>query len=258
MKLNQVSAQLYTIRDYLKTPADIAVSMKKIRAIGYRSVQVSGMGPIDEKELAKILDGEGLVCCATHEGTATILNEPRKIVDRLGKLSCAFTAIPHPGNLLDGTMQSVDKFTAAINAAGKVLADAGMTLTYHNHNNEFRKIDGKTVLELIYDKTNPKYLQGEIDTYWVQAGGANPTSWCKKLTGRLPLLHLKDFGMNDQNQGVFREIGQGNLEWETILPQAQKGGCKWYIIEQDGNWADGDPFKSLEISFKYMKEKWAQ
>ncbi|RKX34780.1 MAG: sugar phosphate isomerase/epimerase, partial [Verrucomicrobia bacterium] len=44
MKINQVAAQLYTLRDHIKTPADIAASMKKVREIGYTAVQVSGMG----------------------------------------------------------------------------------------------------------------------------------------------------------------------------------------------------------------------
>ena len=62
MKLGKknLAAQLYTIREYTKTPKDIAESMKKIKAIGYDAVQISGLGPIDNKELASILDGEGL------------------------------------------------------------------------------------------------------------------------------------------------------------------------------------------------------
>ena len=46
MKVNQVAAQLYTIRDFTKTPANVALSMRKIRSIGFTAVQVSGMGAI--------------------------------------------------------------------------------------------------------------------------------------------------------------------------------------------------------------------
>ena len=88
MKLKQVAAQLYTIRDHLKTPSDIAKSLKRVSDIGYQAVQISGMGPIDESELVKILDGEGLVCCATHENGNMILNEPEKVIERLRKLDC--------------------------------------------------------------------------------------------------------------------------------------------------------------------------
>ena len=61
MSDSRIGAQLYTLREFTKTPADIAETMKKVREIGYEAVQVSGMGPIDPKELKKIVDGEGLV-----------------------------------------------------------------------------------------------------------------------------------------------------------------------------------------------------
>ena len=61
MKLSQVALQLYTLRDYTKTPADIRHTLKKVRAIGYEAVQASGMGPIDDAELVEILDRKSVV-----------------------------------------------------------------------------------------------------------------------------------------------------------------------------------------------------
>ena len=43
MDKKMLAAQLYTIRDYMKTPQEeIYVSLKKIKDIGYDAVQVSG------------------------------------------------------------------------------------------------------------------------------------------------------------------------------------------------------------------------
>lgn len=258
MKLEQVAAQLYTIRDYLKTPDEIDASMKKIRDIGYPAVQVSGMGPIPEADLMAILGKYGLTCCATHEGTDAILNTTDSVIARLKALSCKYTAVPHPGNLIGNTMESMTAFCEAMDKAGKAMADAGLVLTYHNHNNEFQKIGGKTILEWIYELTDAANLQGEIDTYWVQAGGGNPAAWCHTLYSRLPLLHLKDYGVNEQNQGCFREVGYGNLDWDDILESAADAGCEWYIVEQDANWTDNDPFKSLEMSFEFLNENYIE
>jgi sugar phosphate isomerase/epimerase len=88
MKVTQLAAQLFTCRDILKTPAEIAATLRRVRAVGYQAVQVSGMGPIAEDELLRILDGEGLVCCATHEPGDKILNDPQAVVERLQKLRC--------------------------------------------------------------------------------------------------------------------------------------------------------------------------
>ena len=73
MKASQIAAQLYTVRDFLKTPADIHVSLKKVAAIGFRAVQVSGMGPIPETELASACKDLGLTICSTHEDGAKIV-----------------------------------------------------------------------------------------------------------------------------------------------------------------------------------------
>ncbi len=252
MKINQVAAQLYTVRDYLKTPKDIEITLKKIRKIGYLAVQVSGMGPIPEEDLMKILKDNGLICCATHESSEQILNEPEKVVERLEKLKCKYTSYPYPANVIMDSVKDVKKFAKKLNSAGKVLYQSKQVLTYHNHHIEFQKVGEKTVLELIYNETNPQYLQGEIDTYWVQYGGGNPTDWCNRLKKRLPLIHLKDYKITKDCKIDFAEIGSGNLDWKTIIPAAEKSGCKWFIVEQDT--CPGDPVDSLKKSFHFIQE----
>ena len=253
MKITQVAAQLYTLRDFLKTPADIATSLTKVRAIGYQAVQVSGMGAIAEEELVKICRDNGLTICATHEGSNKILDEPQAIVARLQKLSCKYTAYPFPGGIQFETLAQMKEFAARLNAAGKVLHDAGQVLTYHNHQTEFRRIRNKPALEWIYKYTDPQYLQAEPDTFWLQNGGADPVAWCKKLKNRLPLLHMKDYTINASNQPTFAEVGNGNLNWKKIIAAAEKSGCQWFIVEQDT--CPGDPFDSLRQSFEYIQAK---
>ncbi len=119
MKIEQIALQTYTIRNALKTPADIAASLKKVAAIGYRAIQVSGMGPIDEKELVSITDGEGLRICATHEPSGTILDEPEKVVDRLRALGCEITAYPAPKGIDFGSADAVHALIEKLNRSGR-------------------------------------------------------------------------------------------------------------------------------------------
>ena len=49
MKLSQVAAQLYTLRDHLKTPEDMKKTLKRVHEIGFQAVQLSGLGPIAEE-----------------------------------------------------------------------------------------------------------------------------------------------------------------------------------------------------------------
>lgn len=253
MKLHQVAAQLYTLRDYLKTPADIAASLEKVADIGYRAVQISGMGPIPEADLVRICRDNGLSICATHENGQTILNEPAKVIARLQALGCRHTAYPYPAGVALESLQDIRAFAARLNEAGKVLAEAGLTLSYHNHHIEFRRVAGKPILGWIYELTEPRYLKAEPDTYWIQVGGGEPTDWCRRLSGRLPLLHMKDYAIvPPDNKVTFAEVGNGNLNWPAIVAAAEAGGCEWFIVEQDT--CAGDPFDSLRQSFQFIKD----
>jgi len=250
MRIEQVAVQTYTVREFCKTPTDIAESFKKISDIGYHAVQTSGLGPISNKELRQIADDQGLEICATHEPGKEILDNPEGVAEKLQELGCEYTAFPHPGDVDMTDVNAVLKLAAKLDHAGEVLAKAGKVLTYHNHACEFQLAGSDLALELIYDYTRPAYLKGEIDTYWVQYGGGDPVNWCYQLSGRLPLLHMKDYGIID-NQITFTEIGNGNLNWPAIITAAEEGGCEWYIVEQDRTPAD--PFDSLLDSFEFIK-----
>ena len=248
MKKSQIAAQLWTVRNFLKTPGDIAATLAKIKKSGFDAVQLSGLGPIDDLELVKILDGEGLICCATHEDGAWIVNETDAVIEHLRRINCKYTAYAWP-HIIPESAGEAKELAARLESAAVKMAAAGQILTYHNHDIEFMKLDGRLLLDHLYD--NAPHLQGELDTYWVQAGGDNPTSWINKLKGRLPLLHLKDYGIIDRH-AVMMPIGSGNLEWRCILPAAESAGTEWFIIEQDV--CQIDPFDSLKLSLDFLIE----
>lgn len=250
MKTTQLAAQLYTCRSILKTPSEIATTLRRIRAAGYHAVQVSGMGPIAEDELVRILDGEGLLCCATHEPGDKILTDPLAVVERLQKLNCQFTAYPFPAGVDFGDPDSIELLISGLEASASILALHGLGLCYHNHHQEFRKLKALTILERIFQ--GAPHLLGEPDTYWVQYGGGDPVAMCERLAGRLPLIHLKDFVINHENLPTFCEVGAGNLDFPRIIQAAEKSGCQWFIVEQDST--PGDPVDSLAQSFRYLME----
>ena len=252
MHISQVAVQLYTLRDHCRTPADIATTLKRVAAIGYQAVQVSGIGPIAEDELVAIARGEGLVLCATHEPGDVILNEPARVVDRLARLGCRYTAYPYPSGIDFQNPADLDRLITGLDAAGALLRQHGQTLCYHNHALEFARVGDQSILELIYARTAAENLQGEIDTYWVQAGGDDPVKWCRRLHGRLPLLHLKDLARNAEGQPVFAEVGHGTLDIAGIIAAAEESGCEWFIVEQDT--CPGDPFASIQLSFEYLRD----
>jgi sugar phosphate isomerase/epimerase len=256
--LSSIAVQLFTVREHCNDAASLAATARKLSAIGFRAVQVSGVGPIDPVEIRRICDGEGLVICATHESGKRIVEETAAVADRLAALGCGITAYPWP-HLPLTTLDEVKALAAALDTAGEQLAARGVTLCYHNHDIEFRRFAGRTALEWIYGLTRPAFVQGEPDMFWVQRGGGSPVDWCRRLVGRLPILHLKDFAFQLGDDGQARQfpmcmVGDGNLDWPAILSAARDAGCRWYAIELDDTFGE-DPFTALARGFAYLRDR---
>lgn len=249
MSQSVLAAQLYTLRDFTKTPPDIAQTLKRVKALGYEAVQLSALGPIAPSELKKILDGEGLTVCATHIGFDRMQNEPQAVIDEHRLLNCKYVAI---GSLPQGyrTAEGYRRFARDASQAAHRLAEGGLIFAYHNHSFELEKFDGRTALEILYSESDPDVFMSEIDTYWIQHGGGDPAAWIRKLKGRAPVVHLKDMVMRGREQ-LMAEVGEGNMNWPAILDACRAAGAVWYIVEQDV--CQRDPFESLGISLRNLR-----
>jgi len=147
-----------------------------------------------------------------------------------------------PGELhnKDGYLKVAEEFNKII---GKI-KENGLILGYHNHGIEFERYEGKTGLEILLE--NCPELQAEIDTYWVQYGGGDPSYWIEKYKERVSQVHFKDMGII-KNQQVMPPIGNGNLNWERIIKICKKAKVKYVLVEMDRPTCD--PFEALKISF---------
>jgi sugar phosphate isomerase/epimerase len=247
----QLAAQLYTVREFTKTPADIAQTMKKVKELGYDAVQCSALGTIEPQELKNIADGEGLTICATHSSYERMCDEPQAVIDEHQLWGCRHAAIGGlPGEYRNA--EGFAQFAKEASAVAKRLAEGGLTFSYHNHSFELEKFNGRTGLEILYEESDPQYFHSEIDTYWIQHGGGDPAAWIRKLKGRAGIVHLKDMAMSGSTQ-LFAEVGEGNLNWPSIMDACEYAGVEWYIVEQDSTY-ERDPFESLGISLRNLKE----
>jgi len=247
--------QLYTVRDYCKTSADMAETLKRIASIGYKLVQGGGFGgPMTAEELIDACKVAGVAVAGSHIDYKDWIDKYESELAFLRAIDCRYASIAWIGiefrKDLAAWVDTAEKF----GALGRRLAKDGITLQYHNHRFEFEKFSGRTGLEILYGGTAADDLQAQIDTCWVARGGADPAQWIMNMSGRMDQIHLKDSVIKDDKE-QFAEIGQGNLNWNAIIRACRKIGIKHYFIEQDRDWIDDDPFKSLAISYEYLTKK---
>jgi len=128
MSTSQLAAQLYTLRDFTKTPSDIAQTMKKVKQLGYDAVQCSALGPIDPHELKEIVDGEGLTICATHTSYERMRDEPQAVIDEHQLWGCKHAAIGDSAvwiRKLKGRAQIVHLKDMAMRGSTQLFAEVG-------------------------------------------------------------------------------------------------------------------------------------
>ncbi|MEM9882157.1 MAG: sugar phosphate isomerase/epimerase [Planctomycetota bacterium] len=257
----QIAAQMYTLREYCETPADIAKTCAKIKAMGYDAIQASaaGFSTISADELKTIMDDTGMVCCATHRSLEQLGDVAASIAYH-ETLGCRYTAIGGWGWQGTETRAEWETFIDGFSALAAKYEGSSVKVGYHNHSHEFapfglaehpEKISpDETPYTVLEQKLGPAAFF-EVDTYWVAHGGADPAAWIKRLSGRLPAIHVKDITIDAKRQHKMCEVGAGNLNWPAILEAAKDAGVEWYIVERDqGNL---EPFDSLKISLENLK-----
>ena len=142
----------------------------------------------------------------------------------------------------------MDAFVEKFQPVGRTFAAHGKKLMYHNHDMEFEKLGGETVMEQLRQRFSPEELGFTLDTYWVQKGGADPIWWLRHLAGRVPCVHLKDMAYEHK----MMPVGYGNMNFEGILPACADAGAKYLLVEQDDCGGE-DPFACLKKSYEYLK-----
>ncbi|MCI8590166.1 MAG: sugar phosphate isomerase/epimerase [Clostridiales bacterium] len=242
-----IGAQLYTVREFCKTPEDLAQTLKKIADIGYRTVQVSGTCAYEPAWLQEQLSANGLSCVITHTDPARIAAEPEVICREHCVFHCDYIGIGYYELHAEG---AVDRFVNNFTKAMQVIHAQGKKLMYHNHDLEFAKIDGRTALEWLAMRTSPEQLGFTLDTYWVQAGGGDPAYWLRSLKGRVSCVHYKDMGYGRK----MLPIGSGNMNFDEILKASEEAGVKYALVEQDDCNGE-DPFACLAESFAFLTSR---
>ena len=124
---------------------------------------------------------------------------------------------------------------------GLAAAGAGIKFGYHNHDYEFKQIDGKLIYDQMLEYSSPDHIFFEMDVYWVKRGGQDPVEYLKKYPKRFPVLHIKD----------ETAIGaSGTIDFKPIFDQAYANGMKdWYVeVER----YDGTPQEDVQKSYDFL------
>ncbi len=244
-----LGAQLYTVRDSCRTETDFARTMERIAAIGYTAVQVSGVGPISPDRIRYHCEQCCLRIVVTHTPADRIRNDTDRVIDEHQIMGASYIGIGFMPIEYERTPEGFDAFITDFTPAAKQLAEANLPLLYHNHDFELARFNCQTLLERLMAGIPAKYLGFIPDTYWLQAGGLDPAECLRRLKGRIPVVHLKDMAMKNQER-IMTPVMSGNMNFTAILAACEAAGTQWLMVEQD--FCQASPLECLAESYRNL------
>jgi sugar phosphate isomerase/epimerase len=228
-----VGLELFSVREELKK--DLTGTVRKVAEIGYACVEFFGpyyQWTADEaRQVRKELDELGIRCYSTHNGPVSFTPQGIGKAMELNRiLGTRYIVLASAGPV--ATLDGWKRLAETLEAADRKMQTQGFHAGYHNHEAEWKPVDGQRPLEIIADHTD-KTVMLQLDVGTCVAAGADPVAWIRNHPGRIRSLHLKDWS---PQQGYKVLFGEGAAPWKRIFAAAESvGGAEYYLIEQEGS-----------------------
>ena len=245
VQAQEIGIQMGSMRQMMSEgmPAVIA----KLKELGITEIEGGGGRSMDRAAFRKLAEENGLDIVATGAGFEFLQNKDslQKVIANAKALGAEYVIcywIPHDGD--NFTFADMKKGVEVFNAAGKTLKENGLGFWYHAHGYEFREYaEGKgTMFEYMMEKTNPEYVNFQMDVFWMKNPGQDPVALLKKYPTRWKSLHLKDRRIgtpNNQNGRQDKEtnvvLGTGDVGIAEVMRAAMSIGIKHYFIEDESS-----------------------
>ncbi len=250
-KKRPVALELYSVRNELTK--DLEGTVRAVAQAGYEGVEFYSpyfSWTTDRaKEVRKLLDDLKIKCTSTHNGAnAFAPANYQKSIDLNSILGSKYVVMASAGKVegLDGWKKVAEQ----LNGGAAKFKSAGIGAGFHNHQLEFKPIDGTRPMEVLAKNTT-KDVMLQLDVGTCIEAGVDPVEWIKKNPGRIKSIHCKDWSP-DKDKGYKVLFGEGVAKWKDIFKAAEKtGGVEFYLVEQEGS--RFSPFETMQkciVSFK--------
>jgi sugar phosphate isomerase/epimerase len=236
-----VGLELYSVREELAR--DLPNTLRQVAAMGYGVVEF--YAPYLEwtipyaKDVRRQLDDLGMRCLSTRNSLQSFAPGAgiAKAIELNQVLGTRYLILASAGRD-DRTADEWKALCAQLGEAVATLQPHGLTAGFHNHQTEWKKIEGgQRVMDLIAANT-PKEFALQLDVGTCVEAGADPVAWIEANPGRIKSVHLKDWapGSAAEEKSYRVLFGEGVAPWARIVAAAESvGGVEFYLLEQEGS-----------------------
>jgi len=245
-RISKIGVQLYSVRTLMEK--DVEGTLAAVAGAGFTEVEFAGYFNKTPAEIKAMLDRHGLVAPSVHAGDISP-DAWAKSLDAAHVIGHEYIVMPWIPEERRKTLDQWKAMAADFNRAATSAKAAGVQFAYHNHDFEFKTVEGKIPYDVLLAETDPNLVKMEIDLYWITKAGQDPLAYFARIPGRVPMVHVKDGkGAPDW---AMTEVGSGAIDWKRIFARSQQAGIKHYFVEHD---QPADPIASITASCAYLKK----
>ncbi len=236
-----IGIQLYSLRNQF--PSDVPGTLALIKSWGITELEGGETYGLSVGEFNQLCKKNGLKMVSVGADFNDLDKDVEKVIRKAKAFDARFVMcawVPHDGDSF--TLADTERAVKVFNAAGEKLAKEGISLCYHAHGYEFGRYEKGLLFDYLIEKTNPKFVNFEMDVYWVKQAGQSPLALLNKHPERFLLMHLKDRapGTADSSNGKADEetnvvLGKGDVGIADLMKAARKAGVKHYFIEDESS-----------------------
>jgi sugar phosphate isomerase/epimerase len=250
-----IGLEIYSLRR--EAEKDLAGTLAMIRGLGFREVEVPGLYGHNASEFRRLLDENGLAATSMMTDHDRLTHKLNAVVDDARTLGAEYVVcgtIPHKKRLtLDDCVRAATDF----NQWGEKLAGEGLHCCYHTHGIEFTPSPDGTLFATLAERTNPRFVNFEMDIFWIVFAYQDPVKLLHQYPGRFPLMHVKDIRNGTPLGGspgdVLEEasvpLGEGLVNIPAALRAAREAGVRHYYIEDEAV----DAARQIPESLRYLE-----
>lgn len=256
VQAQEIGLQLYSLRNQFKT--DVPGTLAKIKSWNIHEIEGGGTYGLSTSAYKKLLAQNNLKMVSISADFDSLTKKPQAAIDEAKTFGAEYIVcfwIPHNADVF--TIDDMKKAIEVFSVAGKKIHDAGLSFCYHPHGYEFRPYENGTLFDYMVQNTDAKYLNFEMDVFWVKQPGQDPVALLEKYPTRFIMLHLKDrkLGTEGNQNGTADEesnvvLGQGDVNIAAVIKAAKKIGIKHYFIEDESS----KSVEQIPQSLEYLQQ----
>lgn len=241
--IDPLGIQLYTLRGGMADGVEATLDL--VANIGYREVEFAGYFGRTPAQIRSALRASGLSTPSAHVSLEAV--EQEATLAAAAEIGHQWLVVPSLPPGVGQTQNDWARLGERFARIGRTAQSWGLRIAYHNHDTELHPLDGEVPLEVFLAASDPALVHLQADLFWLAQGGVDPVAFLTRWPGRVPMVHVKDRGLN----GEMVDIGTGTLDWRGILRVAPVAGIRHWFVEHD-NPANAEAF--ARTAHAYLKD----